>query len=102
MKSRWRVRLNSVQLWVSVPDMARTLEVHEDDGPEYRSIYDVIVLNVSKLVISQASDGAKAIPRGAEAQIPMSSKSNESPASKMKVDLSSISVFIVPAHGNRQ
>ncbi|KAF8981071.1 autophagy- protein 2 [Entomortierella lignicola] len=86
-RSRLRLRLNSVQLWVSVPDMALRLAGKEDTGPEYRSIYDIISVNISKLVVTQTSDPSKGSGR------------SEDNASKAKVDFASISVFVVPAHG---
>ncbi|KAF9348845.1 autophagy- protein 2 [Mortierella sp. AD094] len=85
-KSRLRLRLNSVQLWVSVPDMALTLAGKEDTGPEYRSIYDIISVNISKLVVTRSSDPAKGAGRP------------EDHVSKAKVEFASISAFVVPAH----
>ncbi|KAF9283325.1 autophagy- protein 2 [Mortierella alpina] len=97
-KSRLRLRLNSVQLWVSVPDMATTLAGQEDMGPEYRAIHDVLAVNISKLVLTQASDLTKGASSNHDGQDSGSANSSDDHASKAKVDFASVSVFVIPAH----
>ncbi|KAG0202543.1 autophagy- protein 2 [Mortierella sp. GBA30] len=96
-KMRMRLRLNSVQLWVSVPDMALTLAGQEDTGPEYRSIHDVLAVNFSKLVLIKASDITKS---GAHTQdgSDYGGQSAEHQASKAKIDFANVSAFVIPAH----
>ncbi|KAF9918447.1 autophagy- protein 2 [Lobosporangium transversale] len=91
-KTRLRLRLNSVQLWVSVPDIGEVLEGKEETGPEYRSHYDMLSINVMKLVLTQASDGT----RGSEAIEFGPGSSPESYAPKTKIDFVNSSVFIIP------
>ncbi|KAF9958790.1 autophagy- protein 2 [Mortierella alpina] len=97
-KTRLRLRLNSVQLWVSVPDMAITLTGQEDTGPEYRTIHDVLAVNISKLVVTQASDLAKGPSNTHDGQDPSGGNSPDDHASKAKVDFASVSAFVIPAH----
>ncbi|KAG0325386.1 autophagy- protein 2 [Dissophora globulifera] len=99
-KTRLRLRLNSVQVWISVPDMASTLAGQLDTGPEYRSIYDVVALNLSKVVVTRGSDGSKSSSQGHDAIDPATSKSADGHAPKIKVDFSSVSAFVIPAHAS--
>ncbi|KAG0232066.1 autophagy- protein 2 [Mortierella sp. GBA43] len=86
-KSKLRLRLNSVQLWVSIPDMAATLERKADRGPEYRSIHDMLSVNITKLVFTHVSDNAK----GATSH-------KESNDLKLKAEFTSLSAFVLPAN----
>ncbi|KAG0366681.1 hypothetical protein BC939DRAFT_464075 [Gamsiella multidivaricata] len=98
VKARLRLRLNSVQLWISVPDMALLLAGQEDTGPEYRSIYDVVAVNISKMVVTQTAEETKAGTQGHHRTDSELGRSSKTSASKMKVEFASISAFIVPAH----
>lgn len=71
-------------------DMAKTQARVEDTGPEYRSIYDALSVNLSKLVFVHSSDGIK----GAVGDL-------EGSAPKIKVDFASVSAFVIPAHRKR-
>ncbi|CAO3568283.1 unnamed protein product [Mortierella alpina] len=97
-KTRLRLRLNSVQLWVSVPDMAIRLTGQEDTGPEYRAIHDVLAVNISKLVLTQASDLTKGASSNHDGQDINGGNSSDDHASKAKVDFASVSAFVIPAH----
>ncbi|KAG0301791.1 autophagy- protein 2 [Dissophora globulifera] len=99
-KTRLRLRLNSVQVWISVPDMASTLAGQLDTGPEYRSIYDVVALNLSKVVVTRGSDGSKSSSQGHDTIDPTTNKSADGHAPKIKVDFSSVSAFVIPAHAS--
>jgi len=79
--------------------MALTLAGKPDTGPEYRSIYDVLAVNISKLIITQATDSAKGVSDGPETSETKSGKGTEDHAWKVKVDFSSVSAFVIPAHG---
>ncbi|KAG0211295.1 autophagy- protein 2 [Mortierella sp. NVP41] len=96
---RLRLRLNSIQLWVSVPDMALALAEQPDNGPEYRSIYDVIALNVSKMVVTNSSDSSS---KGSSPVQPTATSGftgrDEDHGSKLKVEFTGIAVFVIPAH----
>ncbi|KAF9182323.1 autophagy- protein 2 [Haplosporangium sp. Z 767] len=85
-------------IWVSVPDMALTLTGQKDTGPEFRSIYDVIAVNVSKLVLTQSSDMSKGASHGHDGRDSAPSNSSEDHVSKMKVDFANVSAFVIPAH----
>ncbi|KAG9320729.1 hypothetical protein KVV02_001777 [Mortierella alpina] len=98
IKTRLRLRLNSVQLWVSVPDMAITLTGQEDKGPEYRAIHDVLAVNISKLVLTQASDLTKGASSNQDGQNSSGGHSSDDHGSKAKVDFASVSAFVIPAH----
>ncbi|KAG0044590.1 autophagy- protein 2 [Gryganskiella cystojenkinii] len=98
LRTRLRLRLNSVQIWVSVPDMALILAGKPDSGPEYRSIHDIIAVNISKLIISQATDSAKGPSDGPELTDPRTEKAVEEHAWKLKIDFASVSAFVIPAH----
>ncbi|KAF9953835.1 autophagy- protein 2 [Mortierella alpina] len=97
-KTRLRLRLNSVQLWVSVPDMAIRLTGQEDTGPEYRAIHDVLAVNISKLVLTQASDLTKGASSNHDGQDTSGGNTSDDHASKAKVDFASVSAFVIPAH----
>ncbi|KAF9426358.1 autophagy- protein 2 [Podila epigama] len=96
-KTRLRLRLNSVLVWVSVPDMALSLRGVKDTGPEYRSIYDIIAIHISKLVATHASDSNRG-----NASIGTRERSDGRPledlSTKFKIDFSNVSAFVVPAH----
>ncbi|KAI8598578.1 hypothetical protein EDD21DRAFT_183509 [Dissophora ornata] len=98
VKSRMRLRLNSVQLWISVPDMALVLAGQKDTGPEYRSIYDVVALNISKLVLTQSSDVIKGSSHIHDGVGLDSGREAEEHAPKIKVDFANVSAFVIPAH----
>ncbi|KAG0100724.1 autophagy- protein 2 [Podila epicladia] len=97
-KMRFRLRLNSVLVWVSVPDMALALQGAEDTGPEFRSIYDVVAVHISKLVATYASDSSRSTSAGADATDQSSVKQPDNMSTKVKIDFSNISAFVVPAH----
>ncbi|KAG0274686.1 autophagy- protein 2 [Linnemannia exigua] len=97
--TRVRLRLNSIQVWVSVPDMALALAEQVDTGPEYRSIYDVIALNISKLVVTNALDSSL---KGSSPAQPNTSPGvggrDDNQGSKLKVEFACVSAFVIPAH----
>ncbi|KAG0064460.1 autophagy- protein 2 [Linnemannia elongata] len=97
--TRMRLRLNSIQVWVSIPDMALALKEERDTGPEYRTIYDIISLNISKMIVTNASDssskGSSPIQPNAG---PGSSNRDDEHGSKLKVEFASVSAFVIPAH----
>ncbi|KAF9288920.1 autophagy- protein 2 [Mortierella antarctica] len=97
-KMRVRLRLNSILVWVSVPDMALALQGAEDTGPEFRSIYDVVAVHISKLVVTYASDSSRGAATGADAADQSSTRQSDSLSTKVKIDFSNVSVFVVPAH----
>jgi len=95
-----RLRLNSIQLWVSVPDMALALAEQIDSGPEYRSIYDVIALNISKTIVTNASDSSSKSSSPLQPHTGSgSSVRDEDCGSKLKVEFACLSAFVIPAHG---
>ncbi|KAF9930506.1 autophagy- protein 2 [Linnemannia zychae] len=97
--TRVRLRLNSIQVWVSIPDMALVLREQEDTGPEYRSIYDVIALNVSKLVVTNTSDSiSKGTSPAQSHSASRSSGYDDDHSPKLKVEFASVSAFVIPAH----
>lgn len=86
-RTRLRIRLNTIRIWISVPDMAATLAGAQDTGPGGRSIYDMLALDISKLVFTTSSDMARATSAVLQG------------ASKFKVEFSTFSAFIVQEHG---
>ncbi|KAG0236113.1 autophagy- protein 2 [Actinomortierella wolfii] len=86
-RTRFRLRLNTVRVWLSVPDMAATLAGAKDTGPGGRSIYDMLALDISKLVVTKSSDMSRA------ATSPASQG-----ASALKVEFSNFSAFIIEEH----
>ncbi|KAF9558314.1 autophagy- protein 2 [Mortierella alpina] len=97
-KTRLRLRLNSVQLWVSIPDMAIILTGQEDTGPEYRAIHDMLAVNISKLVFTQASDLSKGASNNQDGPDPSGGNSTDDSAPKAKVEFASVSAFVIPVH----
>lgn len=106
-----RLRLNSIQVWVSVPDMALILDgqknirpeskrdaVPEDTGPEYRTVYDIIALNISKMIVTNAPDSSSKGSTPAQQNTGLSSR-DEDHGSKLKVEFAGLSAFVIPAHG---
>lgn len=98
--TRVRLRLNSIQVWVSVPDMTLALREEMDTGPEYRTIYDIIALNISKMIVTNASDSSsKGFTPVQPNTGPGSSSRDDDHSSKLKVEFASVSAFVIPAHG---
>ncbi|KFH66631.1 hypothetical protein MVEG_07156 [Podila verticillata NRRL 6337] len=97
-KMRLRLRLNSVLMWVSVPDMALALQGVEDTGPEFRSIYDVVAVHISKLIATYASDSSRSVTAGPEATDQSSNRPPDNASTKVKIDFSNVSAFVIPAH----
>lgn len=79
--------------------MALALQGAEDTGPEFRSIYDVVAVHISKLVVTYASDSSRGAATGADAADQSSTRQSDSSSTKVKIDFSNVSVFVVPAHG---
>jgi hypothetical protein len=82
--------------------MALILAGKPDPGPEYRSIHDILAVNISKLIITQAADSGKGTPDGSDIPEIRTGKAIEDHAWKVKVDFSSVSAFVIPAHGTAQ
>lgn len=80
--------------------MALALREERDTGPEYRTIYDIIALNISKMIVTNASDSS---PKGSSLAQPNtgpgSSSKDDDHSSKLKVEFASVSAFVIPAHG---
>ncbi|KAF9540208.1 autophagy- protein 2 [Mortierella hygrophila] len=99
--TRVRLRLNSIQVWVSIPDMTLALKEERDTGPEYRTIYDIIALNISKMIVTNASDSSSKGPSPVQPSTgPGSSSRDDDHGSKLKVEFASVSAFVIPAHGS--
>lgn len=95
-----RLRLNSIQVWVSVPDMALALKEERDTGPEYRTIYDIIALNISKMIVTNAPDSSSKGSSPVQLNTgPGSSSRGDDHGPKLKVEFASVSAFVIPAHG---
>ncbi|KAF9163468.1 autophagy- protein 2 [Actinomortierella ambigua] len=96
-RTRFRLRLNTVRIWISVPDMAATLAGAKDTGSGGRSIYDMLALDISKLVLTQSSDMARAASILASGN-GGSAAAGVQGASKFKVEFSNFSAFIIQEH----
>ncbi|KAF9120435.1 autophagy- protein 2 [Mortierella sp. 14UC] len=97
--TRVRLRLNSIQVWMSVPDMALALAEQADTGPEYRSIQDMIALNISKMVVTNASDSSSKGSSPVQPNIGVGHGGrDEDQGSKLKVEFACASAFVIPAH----
>ncbi|KAF9902253.1 autophagy- protein 2 [Linnemannia zychae] len=97
--TRVRLRLNSIRVWVSVPDMALALAEQADTGPEYRSIYDMIALNISKMVVTNAPDSSSKGSSPVQPNIgARHGGRDEDQGSKLKVEFACVSAFVIPAH----
>lgn len=79
--------------------MALALQGVEDTGPEFRSIYDVVAVHISKLIATYASDSSRSVTAGPEAADQSSNRPPDSASTKVKIDFSNVSAFVVPAHG---
>ncbi|KAF9964171.1 hypothetical protein BGZ73_002018, partial [Actinomortierella ambigua] len=93
-RTRFRLRLNTVRIWISVPDMAATLAGAKDTGPGARSIYDMLALDISKLVVTQSSDMVRAAALSTSGSVTAVAPG----ASKFKVEFSNFSAFIIQEH----
>lgn len=85
---------------MSIPDMALALKEERDTGPEYRTIYDIISLNISKMIVTNASDSSSKGSSPIQPNTgPGSSNRDDEHGSKLKVEFASVSAFVIPAHG---
>lgn len=79
--------------------MALALQGAEDTGPEFRSIYDVVAVHISKLIATYASDSSRSVTAGPEAADQSSNRPSDNASTKVKINFSNVSAFVVPAHG---
>lgn len=59
----------------------------------------MLAVNISKLVLTQASDLTKGASSIHDGQDSGGANSSDDHASKAKVDFASVSAFVIPAHG---
>ncbi|KAG0332292.1 autophagy- protein 2 [Podila horticola] len=81
-----------------VPDMALALQGAEDTGPEFRSIYDVVAVHISKLVATYASDSSRSVATGADTTDQSANRPSDNDSTKVKIDFSNVAAFVMPAH----
>lgn len=79
--------------------MALALQGAEDTGPEFRSIYDVVAVHISKLVATYASDSSRSVATGADTTDQSANRPSDNDSTKVKIDFSNVAAFVVPAHG---